>query len=166
MERLAIGRIRSSYGTGGFLKVQSFSGETEHFSRLEQIFLFVDGNYSKFKVEEIRDAFSGVLLKLEGVDSPEKAKTLANTKIWVERRFACPLEQDEYYVADLCGCEIYRCRKMIGKIVSIIDAGGRDLLEIKSTDKKNFMIPFTNHFVNDVKLSEGKIFLREDIAID
>lgn len=39
MDEIAIGKIRTSHGVKGFLKVLSFSGETEHFFDLKEFVL-------------------------------------------------------------------------------------------------------------------------------
>ncbi|MCK5197610.1 MAG: 16S rRNA processing protein RimM, partial [Spirochaetales bacterium] len=54
MDEIAIGKIRTSHGVKGFLKVLSFSGETEHFLELKEFVLKKNGKTKVLTVESIR----------------------------------------------------------------------------------------------------------------
>ena len=157
MDRLAIGRIRSSHGVKGHLKVRSFSGEFNHFKNLKVIDLNQTGEARRFLVEAVVVRSSDILLKLGGIENPEDAKSLAGSTIWVDRRFAAPLRHDEYYAADLKGCHVYHLKRAIGRVASVYEAGGMDLIEIQRHDGSIFVLPFTNHFVGDVVIDEKKL---------
>ena len=42
MDDIAIGKIRTSHGVNGFVKVLSFSGQTDHFLKLKEFVLKKD----------------------------------------------------------------------------------------------------------------------------
>ncbi len=104
-------------------------------------------------------------MKLKGIESPEDVKSLSGAEIWVNRRFASALEKDEYYLADLCGCQVFQGNKKIGFVKSVVEGGGRDILEVQGKDGGICMIPFTRHFVSDVRLEDGKIIIEEDCEL-
>ncbi len=161
MEKLAIGRIRTSHGLKGYLKIISFSGETEHFFELDEVLLKSRNRQSSLQVEEVKPFGSSVLLKLAGVDSPEDGKKYSGWEIWVDKKFAAPLKSGEYYVSDMVGCKVLFDEEVVGTVKSVTDNSADDLLEI-STDSGLFYVPFRNEFVGEVNITDGTIVLKDN----
>jgi len=161
-DRIAIGIIRTSFGVKGELKVKSFSGEVKHFLSLKKVFLKDKGNrFLLKKVEYVRSAKDDIIIKLEGIDSPEVGKTFSGTEIWVSRAEASPLEPDEYYLADLCRCTAYIGVEKIGVVRSLIEGSSSDLLEIVRENGQTLIVPFLDEYVDQVNIEENKVFLKE-----
>jgi len=166
MSKLAIGRITKSYGLKGYCKVLSYSGESDHFLGLNEIFLFMEDSYIEYRVESVRIHARQVLLQLNGIDTPERAKSLAGSEIWVERKYAAKLEEGQYYESDLCRCHVYQKGKRIGAVRSILSSGALNFLEVSSGPGRMLMIPFSDPFVGDIDTKGGTIQLKEDYEID
>ena len=158
---LAVGRVQTSHGLKGTIKVKSLSGETEHLLRLKAVQVGSPGALTLFQVEEVRRAAGAVLLKLAGIDSPERAAEYRGQLIWVERRFASALGKEEYYTADLEGCRLFQGGVLIGTVVAVPEGGGGDFLEVESPGGKRLIIPFSSHFVGRVDVAERRIELTE-----
>lgn len=161
MKKLAIGRIRTAHGVKGYLKVQSFSGETGHFLNLKEVVLKNKNREKVFRIEDVRPIGSSVLFKLEGIDTPEHGKQYSGWDIWVDKNFASPLAEDEYYVCDMIGCKLIFNGKVVGTVRSITDNSISDLLEI-ITDHGSHLIPFKDEFIGEVNIPEGRIELKDD----
>ena len=95
-DELIIGRVRTAHGVRGELKVESMSGETDHFRSLSTVTLVRGDRRHELAVEGVRVAHRTVLLKLEGVDSPEDAKRWRGWEIVAPRRHAAPIREGEY----------------------------------------------------------------------
>lgn len=159
---LAIGSVRTSHGVKGLLKVQSYSGEVDHFWDLKDIYLKDrKGRKKRFTVERVVPNGQEILMKLQGIDTPEVGKSYANWEIWVPREQAAPCEEGEFYFADLTGCELYHGDLIIGQVLCVLEAGGGDLLEIKRGEGENIFVPFRDEFIGDVNVKERKIELKE-----
>ena len=158
---LAVGRVQTTHGVKGYIKVKSLSGEIEHLLRLKSVHLGSPGALRLFQVENVRRAAGAVLLKLVGIDSPESAAGYRGQFIWAERRFASTLGEDEYYTAELEGCRLFQGSVLIGTVVSVPEGGGGDFLEVESPEGKRLIIPFSRHFVGRVDTAEGRIELTE-----
>ena len=91
MEMIAIGKIRTSHGVQGFVKIASYSGETKHFSQLKKVILKSDKLEKEYSIQDIKPLGESVIIKFDGIDTPEKAKTLAGLEIIVPREFAAAL---------------------------------------------------------------------------
>ncbi|UCF98966.1 MAG: 16S rRNA processing protein RimM [Spirochaetaceae bacterium] len=158
---LAVGRIQTSHGLKGYLKVRSLSGEIGHLLRLKAVQVGAAGKQTLFEVEDIRAAGKAVLVKLAGIDDREKGDKYRGQLIWVERRHASVLGEEEYYVADLQGCRLFQGQTLIGLVVAVPEGGGGDFLEVESSTGKRLIVPFSKHFVGKVDVAERRIELTE-----
>jgi len=161
MEKIAIGRIRSPHGVRGYLKIQSFSGEIEHFLSLKDIVLKYKTAERIFSIIDIKRFGASLLLKLRGIDTPEEGKRYSGWEIWVDKTYASPLASGEYYIYQMIGSSLIFNNNTVGIIIGVTDNGISDLLEVKG-DKGSFIIPFTNEFVGNVNLKEHTIELKDE----
>ena len=77
MDWLITGRVRGTFGLEGFIKIESCSGEYEHFLNLKEIKLQLPSKGTEtqhpeisYQVEECVIRNADALLKLRGIDSP------------------------------------------------------------------------------------------------
>jgi 16S rRNA processing protein RimM len=166
MGRLAIGKIKKSHGVRGFFKVYSYSGETQHFADLKEVFLLLDGRQIPYRVEAVLSDASGVRLKLEGIDTPEEIKRLTGAEIWVESQWAAPLGEGEYYLSDLSRCRVVQEGKEIGPVAGLLEGNGEIFLEVSTESGKKLLIPFREAFIGDINIKEGVISLTEVYTVD
>jgi len=159
---LAVGVVLSPYGVHGEVKSRSFSGELGHFSALAAAVFRKGGNEKRLRIRSARPHPHGVVLKIEGVETPEQARKLVGFEIWVPREQAAPLADGEFYAADLCACSLWFNDELIGAVRSVWDGGPAQLLEVQDASGKTFLVPFTEHFVGDVDIARRKIVLKED----
>ena len=164
MDLLATGQIRGAFGVNGFVKVESFSGEYEHFLRFTEVFLSIPKGKSKekepkqdrFEVEEIKIRSADALLKFKGIDSPEAAKLLTGSEVFIPRDMAPPLNEGEVYVRDLCNCNLVYKGTLVGKITSVVEGGGGYLLEIsEAAAAVPVYVPFNKEFIGTIDIEAG-----------
>ena len=163
---IAIGFVRTAYGVKGDIKVSSYSGETEHFFKLKEVFLKKGTVQKHFGVERVQVLNGDILLKLRTLNSPEAAKMYATWDIVVSREFASPLEEGEFYYCDLFGSVLLHEGNRMGVVKSVIDNGASTLLEIDcdpDTDgkKRTVLVPFLDQFIGQVDTKGKTIELKE-----
>lgn len=158
---LAVGRVQTSHGLKGYLKVKSLSGEIEHMLRLKNVLLGTPGKRSLFEVEDVRPTPRAVLLKLAGIDTRESADEHRGQFIWVDRQYASSLGEEEYYITDLQGCRLFQGKILVGSVVAVPEGGGGDFLEVESPEGKRLIVPFSKHFVGRVDIADRRIELTE-----
>jgi len=162
MRKLAIGKILSSHGTRGFVKVRSFSGESDHFRRLKRVYVSAEGGLTRYAVEEVRTSGARILMKLADVETPEAASGLSGDVIWAARSRASRRRRGEYYVADLCSCGVYRHGQKIGRVTAVHDFGAGDILEVALDTGREVMIPLRRPFVRRIRIRRRRIVLGEE----
>lgn len=149
-DQLTVGFVRGTHGLDGQFKVESASGYYEHIAALKEVTLR-HGDFQKtYKVESAEEASQTLYMKLVGVDSPEEAKKLNGWDIRVDRQFALPLKENEWYIADLVKCTlVYEgsdglaekdSRPIeIGTITDVLEGGAGDLLEVSLSESCNIL---------------------------
>ena len=158
---LAVGKVQTSHGLKGYLKVKSLSGEIEHLLLLKSVYLGSPGELSLFEVEAVRRGVGTVLLKLVGIDDREGGDRYRGQFVWVDRQFASVLREEEYYIADLRGCRLFQGETLVGTVVAVPEGGGGEFLEVESPEGKRLIVPFSKHFVGAVDIADRRIELTE-----
>ena len=167
MEWLITGKVRGSFGLEGFLKVESASGEYEHFLKLKEIRLRLPRTHAEesagevpYQVEKCTVRTTDALLKLRGVDSPEAAKKLHGAEVLVPRDMACPLEKGEFYINDLCNSVLVYKGNTVGTITDVVEGGGGFLLELsEAATGRAVYIPFRSEFIGKINVHAKQVEL-------
>ena len=152
---LVIGRIVSPHGVRGELRVKVLTDFPDRFGRLETIYL--GDEHTPAAVEGQRVHGGNVLLKLAGVDRREEAEKLRDLLVHVPMDEAVPLKDDEYYVYEIVGLEVWTTEgEHLGRVVEVIETGSNDVYVIRD-GAKEILIPALSHVVLDVDLKQGRI---------
>ena len=160
MEFLATGVLKGPHGIHGFIKLHSFSHEYEHLMNLREVSLRKDGVQREFRVEEIKPSGREALIKLEGIDNPETARTLNGWELWVPRESASELGEGEYYVADLSACRVLSQGVHVGTVVGVIEGPQALLLEVAAiADGKRYLVPFMKQYFGAVHIEQKEMEL-------
>lgn len=137
-----VGKIGSTYGVRGFLKVHSFTEFGESILDYQPWYLADNHNeWHAYQVEEGRLHGNIVIAKFASIETPEEAKLLAGKKIAVLRSQLPVLKKDEYYWDDLIGLTVIDQRNhVLGKVIYLMETGANDVLVIKGD--KEYAIPY------------------------
>jgi 16S rRNA processing protein RimM len=157
---IAIGRIEGTHGLRGDVKVASFSGEYEHFYSLETVLLKKEGGEKEATVLSVKRSGGKAVVNFAGVESVEDAAGLRGWELWASREEAAPLEEEEYYIADVIGLTVTEGGEELGSVSAVYDGGQGQLLEVDLGDRKA-LVPFLRVYVDEVDLEQGEVALRE-----
>ena len=165
--RFILGLVGAPFGLEGFVKVRPFSGEIAHFSRLDKVTLRQNEREKIWEVAEIADHGDLLLLRFKDIDSPEAAGTLKGAQIVVEREYAAPLKEGEYYIEDLKGLEVISTEgQSLGHVNDVVEGGGGELVEVLLKSGKMRFAPFKKEFFGDVNLKNGTLVLLEPWVLE
>lgn len=165
-DELVIGRIRTAHGVRGELKVDPLSGETDHFKTLGQVTLVRGSERRVVTVESVRIAHRTVLLKLQGMDTPEVAKRWRGWSLVVDRRDAAPLDDEEYYFADLIGLNVVVEGQTRGRVADIWEGGPAVLLGIDVNEGGQRLVPFQPELIGQIDLVGGTLEVLNPEVLD
>ncbi|MGL1894359.1 MAG: ribosome maturation factor RimM [Spirochaetaceae bacterium] len=167
MSQIIVGKIRTSHGVKGDLKVHSSSNDYSHFSNFKTVVLKKGNRTKEFEVEAVKGKGPATLLKLKGIDTPEEGKLYTGYDILVNEKLKSPCQKGEYYQSDLIGCNLIFEKETLATVIDMVYGGPNDLLEVKrADDDRVVLVPFRNEFIGDVKIKDKTIQLRVDWILD
>ena len=155
---LEIGQIVNTFGIKGMVKIKPFTDDINRFDRLKKIYISNKNGKKEYQIQEIKYHKNMVLMKLEGIDTPEQADLLRQSYLLVDRADEEPLEEGVYYIVDLLGLEVYTDdNKLLGKVDDIFNTGSNDIYVVKDEMGKQILLPGIPDVLKNVDLEKGKI---------
>jgi 16S rRNA processing protein RimM len=156
--RIALAAVAGAHGIKGELRLKLFSANVESLSRHEKLYV---GGVERGLLS-VREGKSPVA-RFEGINDRSAAEALRGSLVEIDRAALPPLEEGEYYHADLIGLPaVDRDGGSVGTVVAVENYGAGDLLEIQDESGRRFLIPFKEGIAD---LSDCKIVLdREFLA--
>lgn len=152
---LVIGRVVSSHGVSGEVRVKVLTDFPDRFDGLETIYLGEE--YTPAVVEGHRKHGTSVLLKLAGVDRREEADKLRGLLIRLPIDQAVPLQEDEYYVYEIVGLEAWTTDgEHLGRVTEVLETGSNDVYVIRD-GARELLIPALADVVLSVDLEKGRV---------
>jgi 16S rRNA processing protein RimM len=153
--RIALAAVAGAHGVKGELRLKLFSDGIENLSRHEKLFV---GGLER-RLLSIREGKMAVA-RFEGIDDRGAAEALRGELVEIDRSALPPLEEGEYYHADLIGLgAVDRDGTDIGTVAGVENYGAGDLLEIALEGGKRSLIPFKPGIAD---LEDGRIVLDLD----
>jgi 16S rRNA processing protein RimM len=151
--KIALAAVAGAHGVKGVLRLKLFSEGVESLSRHQEVFI---GGVER-RLLSVRDAGKMLVARVEGIDDRSAAEGLRGSLVEVDRSALPPLEEGEYYHADLIGlAAVDRDGAAIGIVVGVENYGAGDLLEIEDGEGRRSLIPFRNGIAD---LENGRIVL-------
>ena len=154
---LEAGKIVSTHGINGELKVYPWADSASALNRLRSVFWDTSGT-SSTKVESARVHKNMLLLKLEGVDSIEDAHRYIERTVYADRD-EIVRRNGSYFVVDLIGLEAVNSAdgSHIGKLTDVTNTGSQDLYHITLDSGEVRMVPAVPAFIKSVDIDGGKV---------
>ena len=151
--KIALAAVAGAHGVKGELRLKLFSDSIESLSRHE--YLYVGG--AERRLLAIRDGGKTAVARFEGIADRSAAEALRGSLVEIDRSALPPLEEGEYYHADLIGLSAVDGEgNGVGTVVGVENYGAGDLLEIEEAAGKRSLIPFRDGIAD---LREGRIVL-------
>lgn len=156
---VVVGVILGAHGVRGDVRVKSFTAEPEA--------LFEYAPFLSETGDVLIDPVRARPAKDHFIVTPEKAlqkeewDRLKSTKLYVSRDILPEIEEDEFYIEDLVGLQVYSGGDTpIGRVKAVLNHGAGDLIEVQPTPNgKPVLVPFTLDDVPVVDLNARRIVI-------
>ena len=156
---LQVGAITSTHGIRGEVKVFPTTDDPARFKKLKKVILDTGKRQIDMEIQSVRFFKQFVIVKFKGIDNINDVEKYKRCPLKVTRENAVPLEEDEYYVADLLGLTIVdESGVTIGELIDVIETGANDVYEVKTPDGGHVLLPAIKDCILDVDMEE-KIIL-------
>ncbi|MFI5323141.1 MAG: ribosome maturation factor RimM [Thermodesulfobacteriota bacterium] len=161
MGLISYGKITRAHGLSGGVRLTPFSRHFESLETLDSIFIekVREKAPERFMLSEFRLEKGSALLKLEGVDTIDKAEELVGCDVYIEKSRLPELEEGEFYWFELIGLETFTDDgKYLGQVENLIDRALQSVLVVKK-DGKEILIPLSEPIIKEINLKESKIVI-------
>ena len=153
---LEIGKIVSTHGVKGEVRVQPWCDSPQFMKQFKTLYFDGQGR-DAVAVAGCRPHGNVVLLKLQGIDTPETARELRG-KVLYMRRADANLSESSYFIQELLDCEVYDAQTgvLYGQIKAVSPTGANDVWHIEK-DGREYLLPAIREVVKSVDVAAGKI---------
>lgn len=159
-EYLEIGKITSTHGIKGEMKVQPWCDSVDFMKKFKTLYLDKKGE-KPLKVK-IRQGGNMAIMKIEGVDTPEEAQKMRNRVLYMKRSDAV-LPEGFYFMQELFDCRVIDADdegKTYGILSDVSETGANDVWHIKTDEGKEYLIPAIPDVVIALDVEAGIIKIR------
>jgi 16S rRNA processing protein RimM len=157
---ILMGVFGAPQGVRGEVRVKSLTGEPGAIGGYGP--LTDKGGKRAFAFESLRPVKDDMLVaRLAGVSTREAAETLKGVELFARRDQLPPPNEDEFYYDDLVGLEAVDAEGApLGRIVSLMNYGGGDVLEIAAGEGgETLLLPFTKRVAPRIDFDAGRIVI-------
>lgn len=152
-----IGSLVATFGIKGEVVLKHHLGESADLNGIKAI--FIETSIGKFMPYFILTAkeknAEEILLAVEGIETPEKAKLLLKKKVWLKEADVKKTASVNSAIS-LLGFTIYDKKKLLGKVLEVIEQPLQILLRIE-IDKKEVLIPINESTLRGIDHKKEKI---------
>lgn len=146
-KRVALAAVAGAHGVKGEVRLKLFTDSADGLARYDQIYL----GGRETRLLSVRDGGKAAIARFEGVADRGAAEALRGQLVEVDRGAMPPLDEGEYYHADLIGLTCFaKDGETVGSVVGVENFGAGDLLEIEKIDGKRALIPFKDSIADQV----------------
>ena len=158
---VTLAAVTGAHGVTGEVRLKLFG---EGVAALKRHRAFNDDALTLVSLRD--DGKGGAVARFAEVPDRTAAESLRGTVLTVPRSALPPLEEGEYYHADLIGlAAVSDAGEPLGTVVAVENFGAGDILEIERPTGKRFMVPMTASAVtgwDDQRVTITAAFAEED----
>lgn len=142
-----VGKLGSTYGIRGWLRLYSSTEDIESIFDYQPWFLNIKGQWQQTELESWRYHNNDLVVKFTHVNDRDMAQTLTNVEIGVDRR-CFPKLDNGFYWHDLIGCQMVNLEGyQLGVVTDMLETGSNDVFVVKANlndafGKQERLIPY------------------------
>ena len=157
---ILLGVFGAPQGVRGEVRVKSLTGDPKAIGDYGPL---TDAKGARaFGFELLRFLKDDMLVaRVKDVSTREAAAALTGVEIFARRDQLPPPSDDEFYYDDLVGLDaVDPAGAPLGRVVSLMNYGGGDILEIAPADgRETVLLPFTRQVAPVIDFSAGRIVI-------
>jgi 16S rRNA processing protein RimM len=150
-ELFSIGEVIATWGVHGEIKIRVLTDFPKRFKKGSSF--LIDG--IRYNIETVKKLNDGIVLKLEGIDTPEAALPLKNKKMKVTEAELQKLPKGMYYRHQIIGLTVItEDGEKIGEISEIIETNANNVYVVRS-DGREALIPAKGNIIKEINIENG-----------
>ena len=155
---LQVGVITATHGIRGEVKVFPTTDDPERFLDLEIVYLDTGREKKLLTISSVKFFKQFVILKFKEFDNINDVEPFCKKSLLVTRDQAVPLEEDEYFIADLIGLRVITDEdKVLGELTDVLETGANDVYQVTDENGKEILLPAIKDCILSVDLEKGEM---------
>ena len=156
-EILQVGVISSTHGIRGEVKVFPTTDDPTRFEDLKEVILDTGREHRILAIQGVKYFKQFVILKFKGIDNINDIEKYKGKSLYVTRDQAVKLEENEYFIADLIGLDVYEENgEKLGRLTDVISTGANDVYVVTGEDRE-ILVPAIRQCILEVNLQAGRM---------
>jgi len=152
-----VGVIANTHGIRGEAKVFPTTEDPKRFEWLKEVLLDTGTEKIPLQVSRTRFFKNLVIVKFKGIDDINEMEKYKGYDLYVTRENAIPLQEDEYYIADILGAEVFTEGGGFFGILKDVLETGANLVYIVEHEGKEVLLPAIPDCVKEVDTENKRI---------
>ena len=147
-----IGRVSSAVGLGGEVRVTLYSSDSVNLKEGKNLLLKRAKDTVETVCEKVRMQNKQPIAKFSEIDDRNAAEFLKGMEIYITEDQLEELPEGEHYVRDIVGYKIYdiSSKSYIGTLQDVIQNTAQSVLDVKSPEDKQILIPAVGAFMREI----------------
>ena len=147
---LAVGRIVTTHGLNGELRVQLFNPDSTLIQPGAEIVLRRDGGDSPRRIATVRPHKRVLLVTLTDCDSIEAAEALVGAEVCISKEDLPEIGPDEVYHYELVGMTVVTTNgEVLGAVAEVLSAGSSDICVVRQGTRE-YLIPMIADVIKEI----------------
>ena len=162
-KRVVLGKFGKVHGIKGWLRLNSFTVPPANILDYAELHTELSGELRLLRIDASREQQKGLLVHIEGFDTPEDARLITGCEVWVQSADMPELEAGSFYWHQLQGLQVVNLQGQIyGSVQRLMETGANDVLVVRPTaescDDRERLIPYLpDRVVKEVSVEEQRI---------
>jgi 16S rRNA processing protein RimM len=149
-DEVILAAVAGAHGIGGEVRLKLFAAGVDSLKRQKEVRV----GDNTLTLVSLREG-ANPIARFAGIADRTQAEGLRGQLITIPREALPPLEEGEYYHADLLGLPcVSAAGDPLGTVVAVENFGAGDIIEIEKPDGRKAMVPFRDGIAD---LGEGRI---------
>ena len=166
-KQLQAGVITSTHGIRGEVKVFPTTDDAQYFRELKKVYLDTGKEQIPVEIEHVKFFKQFAILKFKGIDNINDIEKYKGKSLMIDREDASPLGEDEYYIGDMIGMDVYTDdpAEHFGVLRDVLETGANDVYIIDSDRHGEVLVPAIHQCILrvDTEKNEMHIHLMEGL---
>ncbi len=159
-KQLQVGVISSTHGIRGEVKVFPTTDDAERFKQLKKVYMDTGKEQMPLEIEDVKFFKKFAILKFKGIDNINDIEKYRGKSLLVDREDAVELGENEYYIADMLGLEVYtEDGNFFGNLKDVMETGANDVYIIAAKEYGEVLVPAIRECILDVDVERNRMVI-------
>ena len=155
---LQVGVITQTHGVRGEVKVFPTTDDAARFKKLKHVMLDTGKETLPLEIESVKFFKQFVILKFKGFDNINDIERYKRCPLLIERENAVPLEEGEYFIADMIGMKVITDEgENFGILKDVMETGANDVYVIEHPSEGEVLVPAIKECNLDVDIENRQM---------